>query len=265
MREHHIKAVENLKNLFIDDPSVIALIFSGSVARGLERVDSDIDGTLIVTPEKRDEMKALNKMAFNLPMEKDPYEGGYYDLKIMTVSDLEIAALKGNDPNRYYFVGSKVLFSKNDKVQPLIDQITTYTDAIKKERIRISYAGLILSKGYFWDCAINESNRYLLMKSACDIVLFGIRMLYAYNEIFWPCHRTFLYPKYFSQLKEVPENILELANELTETMSTESMNKFCDAIMNFTDWGLDPASGYSDYITYFEKFWIYGHTNAYEM
>lgn len=265
MREHHKKAIENLKEMYINDRDVIAVIFSGSVARGTERPDSDIDGTLIVTPEKSAEMKKQDKMAFNMDMEKDPYEGGYYDLKIMTVNDLEVAAKKCNDPNRFYFVGSKILFSHDDRVQPLLDQIVTYTDEIQEERIKVCYAGFELSNGYSWNNAVAENNRYMLMKSACDLVLFGIRMLYAYNKVFWPCHRNFLEPRYMNQLKDVPDNILGLANDVINSLSTESRDKFYNAIIGFHNWGYDGASAYSNYINYYEKFWLYDCTNPYEM
>lgn len=43
MYKHHEESLENLKQYFSDREEVIALIFGGSVAKGCERPDSDLD------------------------------------------------------------------------------------------------------------------------------------------------------------------------------------------------------------------------------
>ena len=49
MYKHHEESLENLKNYFSDREEVIALIFGGSVAKGCERPDSDLDAMVVVT------------------------------------------------------------------------------------------------------------------------------------------------------------------------------------------------------------------------
>ncbi len=58
MYPHHERALESLKAYFSKEPGVIAVIFGGSVAKGLERPDSDIDAMVIVTDERYEELKA---------------------------------------------------------------------------------------------------------------------------------------------------------------------------------------------------------------
>ena len=50
MYEHHKRAIENLKKYYEGDPEILGVVLGGSVAKGLERPDSDIDGMVIVTP-----------------------------------------------------------------------------------------------------------------------------------------------------------------------------------------------------------------------
>ena len=49
MYRHHEESLENLKQYFSDREEVIALIFGGSVAKGCERPDSDLDAMVVVT------------------------------------------------------------------------------------------------------------------------------------------------------------------------------------------------------------------------
>ena len=51
MYKHHEESLENLKKYFRDKEEVIALIFGGSVAKGCERPDSDLDAMVVITDE----------------------------------------------------------------------------------------------------------------------------------------------------------------------------------------------------------------------
>ena len=49
---HHREAVKELISIFREKEGVIALVFGGSVAKHMEREDSDIDAMVIVTEER---------------------------------------------------------------------------------------------------------------------------------------------------------------------------------------------------------------------
>ena len=51
MYQHHIESIENLIQYFTGKKEVIALIFGGSVAKGCERPDSDLDAMVVLTEE----------------------------------------------------------------------------------------------------------------------------------------------------------------------------------------------------------------------
>ena len=44
MYQHHLDSIEKMKEYFFGREGVIALVLGGSVAKGNERPDSDIDG-----------------------------------------------------------------------------------------------------------------------------------------------------------------------------------------------------------------------------
>ena len=59
MYQHHIDSIEKMKEYFHGRDGVIALVLGGSVARGQERPDSDLDGLVVVTEAEFARRKAL--------------------------------------------------------------------------------------------------------------------------------------------------------------------------------------------------------------
>ena len=51
MYQHHMESVERMKDYFAGTEGMIALVLGGSVAKGNERPDSDLDALVILTPE----------------------------------------------------------------------------------------------------------------------------------------------------------------------------------------------------------------------
>ena len=63
MYKHHEESLKILEDMFRGRDEVIALVFGGSVAKGVERVDSDLDAMVIVTPEYFEERMRENRTA----------------------------------------------------------------------------------------------------------------------------------------------------------------------------------------------------------
>lgn len=117
MYQHHEESLKILEDMFRGREEVIALVFGGSVAKGMERPDSDLDAMVIVTQEYFDQCMKENRTAECLS--GCTYEGGYFDIKYMTKDFLEQAALKGSEPTRNSFVKSRVLFQGIRKLRGL--------------------------------------------------------------------------------------------------------------------------------------------------
>ena len=93
MYQHHEESLKILEDMFRGREEVIALVFGGSVAKGMERPDSDLDAMVIVTQEYFDQCMKENRTAECLS--GCTYEGGYFDIKYMTKDFQEQAALMG--------------------------------------------------------------------------------------------------------------------------------------------------------------------------
>jgi len=102
----------------------------------------------------------------------------------------------------------------------------------------------------------------MLDKCRFEIVYTGLRMLYAYNEAFFPCHLRLV--EYAGRLPHKPDNIVELAKAVSKKRDIESRDAFVDAIMNFTDWGIDLHKR-SVYVEKMEQTWQYSEDNVYEL
>ncbi len=265
MYAHHLAAIEKLKEIYSADPENRAIILNGSVPKGMERVDSDIDAVIVVSDRHFAELKQVNKTSDCVFGHCD-YEGGYFDLKFVDMNYMREAAERGSEPTRASFVGSKILYSLEPSLPELLDRITRYP-VEDKVRIRIFHSGLCLNYGYFWRISANGINPYFRARATVDIVYFGLRMLYAYNEVFFPCQKGMM--QYLQLLPQKPENIEALALELLAQPDDSRMEAFTKAILNFTEWpvGEEYAVICSTYINNFEQWWRENHPypNPYEI
>jgi len=103
MHQHHKESLENLKTYFGAREDVIALIFGGSVAKGCERPDSDLDAMVVIT-DSAYRLRVQNNTTTETIKGYCTYEDGYFDVKYMTKAYLEDAAYKGSEPTRNAFI-----------------------------------------------------------------------------------------------------------------------------------------------------------------
>jgi predicted nucleotidyltransferase len=108
MLEHHKKSIENLIEYFKNDADIISIVLGGSVAKGLERADSDIDVIIIVIDTKYAALEKENRTAECI-YGHCTYEHGYFDIKYITMKKLETLAQKGSEPSRNTFQSSKFI------------------------------------------------------------------------------------------------------------------------------------------------------------
>ena len=262
MLKHHEDSLQILKEHFQNDSDVIALILGGSVAKGEERPDSDLDAMVIITDQAYQKRKAGGKLSECITG-KCTYEGGYFDIKYFTKGYLEAAAERGSDPTRNSFIKAKVIFSSDSSIESLIKQIPVYPKDKKFERIKLFHSILRYANGYFYNGAKRNNDQYMFDKCRYEVVYAGLRMLYAYNEIFFPCHLRLI--EYAERLPNKPEGIVELAKAVSEKRDTESKDAFVEAVRNFTDWGVDPQFDLSVYVENLEQTWQYSDDNPFEL
>ncbi len=91
---------------------MIGVVVVGSVARGDERPDSDVDVYLVVTDEAYADAARSGQVAF-VSTVGVAYEGGYVDVKLASPSYLRAAVDHGDDPTRASFDGGRVTFDRS--------------------------------------------------------------------------------------------------------------------------------------------------------
>ncbi len=227
MYPHHERALESLKAYFAKEPGVIAVIFGGSVAKGLERPDSDIDAMIIVTDERYEELKAQNQLAQVITGYCD-YEGGYFDIKYMTKGYLAAAADHGSEPTRNSFVKSRCLMTNDPEIPALVEKVQTFQKQEKDEKQLSFYAALSLNAGYFWSF---PENLLLRARAVGDIAFFTLRLLLEDQEVLFPCAKSLTIA--VEQLKHKPENVLELCREFLQNPCDETRDAFVNPVLDF--------------------------------
>jgi len=75
MLPHHAESLERMRRYFENEPGVLGLILGGSVARGNERPDSDLDALVVVTPERHAVLDAEGRIS-ECVWGQCAYEGG---------------------------------------------------------------------------------------------------------------------------------------------------------------------------------------------
>lgn len=255
MLKHHEEAIAKFKAYFEKEDWVIAIILGGSLAKGLERPDSDVDGMIVVTEEKYQEIKAQNRLSECILGECD-YPGGYFDVKYCTLNYLHEVAKNGSEPSRNAYYKAKCLLDRSGKVEDIIPKIWAFPTHLKAEKMFSFYSALELSQGYFW--ASSKDNIYLRHRAAADTVLFGLRLLLQEGEILFPCQKSLEIA--VNRLERKPENILDLAHDVLLKMTDEAKNKFVKTIMDFISY-TPPENGnevLTRYVNDNEQWWNTG-------
>ena len=101
MYTHHEESLKIMTEHYRNQEGVIAFIFGGSVAKGMERPDSDLDGMIVVSQEEFEERTA-NSTLTEVIHGKCTYEEGYFDVKYITKDFLKIAAEKAEKMLSFY-------------------------------------------------------------------------------------------------------------------------------------------------------------------
>ncbi|MFN8528624.1 MAG: hypothetical protein U0670_08450 [Anaerolineae bacterium] len=231
---HHVATIEKLTAHFQADPTVLALIIGGSLAKGWGSESSDVDFMLVVT----DEEYARRLQTFDLlyfSRDFSDYEGGYVDGKIIDMAYLHDVLDHGSEPTRAAFLNAIVQFSRIDGLERLIANIIEYPEADREEKMRSFYSQVLLGTWYVGE-AVKRNNPYLLARTTADLTLFGGRLILAYNRLLYPYHKWLL--RQLENATDKPEGFMDLTLAVLNQPGNESAQAYCEAIVQYRDWGV---------------------------
>jgi len=235
LREHHRRTIEKLVAEFENDPRFPALIIGGSIVRGLDKEDSDVD-IILVASEEEYARRHPNRDLWLLSHDFTDYPGGYVDGKILDLAFIRDVAAKGSEPARSAFQGAFLAYNHIPELPALMEQIPVFQEQERQEKMERFYSRVQLLNWFVGE-AEKRDNLYLLRQSTTEMVLFGGRLILEYNRILFPNHKWLMYK--LQQAPEKPVDMLELADKLLRNPTKESAEAFRNCINNFRDWGVD--------------------------
>ena len=206
MKPHHKRAIEKLTEHLKQDERYLALIITGSVAKGQEKDDSDIDFVLVVSDEEYVKRKRRNRFSY-FDTQFCDYPGGYVDGKIVNLEFLKTVAERGTEPARDAFDDAWIAFSKIPELEDILNAIPVYQIEEKARKIQSFTAQFEIAYWYVGE-AEKRNDKYLLNRAATDLVLFGGRLILAHNELLFPFHKLFM--NVLEKAPQKPENLLNL-------------------------------------------------------
>jgi len=231
MYKHHEESLKILVSHFENQEETIALIFGGSVAKGMERPDSDLDAMVIVSPELYEEKKKKGILS-EVISGKCTYEGGYFDIKYMTKEYIQAAAIKGSEPTRNSFISAKVLFSRDPEIETIVNAIPVFQESEMADKQLSFYSALMLNYMYFWkDC---KPDGYMKTHVTAEIIYMVYRMILQENHMLFPSNRRL--EETVMQVSNKPEGIVELAKEFGSTYDDAACDTFVKAFSEWTSY-----------------------------
>jgi len=230
MRKHHKQSIENLICEIQKDENFLAVLLSGSIAKGTEKEFSDIDVYLVVTDENfKERMKNDDTSYSNSAV--CTYPGGYIDGKIIDMNFLISAADHGSEPTRASFEGSYAVWSRIDGIDEIIRRIQTIDDDERERKMDSFYAQVRLWREYFYQEGVKKNNPYLIRRSVLETVFYASRYILEQNHLLFPCHKDLM--AQINKAENKPEDYAARVVALIESPDNEKMEAF---FKSFCDW-----------------------------
>lgn len=252
--EHHEKAITAYAAQLRQDPANLALIVVGSVARGSEREDSDVDVYVVVDEETFARNAAADTWAW-VDRRGEDYPGSYIDVKMTDLAYLRRAAQAGDDPTRASFRGARVVFSEIAGLEEVIAAITELPEEAWAERVASHVAQVRLHGGYFLRQAEERGDDFLLAHAATHLALAAARAALAHAHVLLPG------PKYVSALVrevETPIGFVEAWGKTIAEPGTTTANVLIGIVDEWLGQDQTPAQSLSVFIRDNELAWLRG-------
>lgn len=252
--KHHDDAVDRYVARVSSDPDVLAVVVTGSVARGSERTDSDVDLYLVVTEARWDAAFEQQRLMY-VEREGIGYDDGYYDIKLATLSYLDDAAERGDDPVRDSFAISRIAFTRVADLAERIDRVSSVDDAAWRSRVASFVAQARLHGGYFLKGALSSGDVMLLRHASVHFAASAARALLAHNRVF------FSGPKYLTKqvaaLEDKPSGFDDLLAAVASDPTVDATDALLDSLEAFTGSVLPADATLSTFVLDNELAWRY--------
>lgn len=232
---HHIETLRNVVDRFEGDPTVLAVIFGGSLAHGFGREGSDIDLVVVVTPEEMARRRETLELT-HASQELATYAGGYTDAKFVDLDLLRDVAARGSEPARWAYDGARVLLTREPALAQVLAEVVRYPQEGHAERVR-SFAAQLAAWRWFFREGAGKDNRYVQTTAVAKLVLFACRLTLAHNRTLFPFHKWVL--RVVEDVPDRPADLLERIDALLADPDQERVDGLVSVVLEH--FGHDPA------------------------
>lgn len=236
-----------------EDEASIAVVLDGSLAKGTEREDSDVDVYLVVTDAAFADAFEKERLSY-VDSEVATYDGGYVDIKVVTTDYLRRAAEEGDDPVRASFLGARVAWTQDPQVGGLVAAIPVLPEEAWAERMASFIAQMRLYGGYFLKQGDQLGDEYLLRWAAVHAVGSAGRALLARGHVLFQGNKYLT--GLLSGLPDLPEGYLDLADRLLAGPTAELGRKFLDLVEGHETWPITREQTLSRFVRENELSWL---------
>lgn len=261
MYKHHEESIKIITDKLKNDENILAVLVGGSIAHGCELEDSDIDLMIVISSQEYQNRLKEGTLSF-FDKESCTYGAGYIEGKYISVDFIKAVAEKGSEAWRYAFTSALIAYSKIDGLDQLINEAQRYPSEYREDRIKRFYAQFQAWKWYC-DEALKRNNKYLLNYSISNLVLFGGRLILAFNETLYPYHKWFL--KVLDNVRNKPDNILGNIESVLNTQGKEEIERFYNCINEFIQWDTSGDWWPNVFAQDSELTWLKGNTPIAEL
>lgn len=223
------QALDKLESIHRNNPDIIALIITGSIAHKTARPDSDIDLYLVYNDEAYKKIEA-DKSYFYGTWDPADFFGVSIDGKRIPLRFLREAPARASEPTRASFRDAYALFSKDSEIPILIRDIAVYPEAEQPLRAR-AFLSYVKHHRYSAEEAFALGNEFWFRQCIVDLVFFSARLVLAHNRVLFPCHKAL-----FAELDRctrMPEGFIEMSHRLVASLTFDDMLAYYEKVYGY--------------------------------
>lgn len=209
------------------DENILGLILCGSLAKGTETDGSDIDVFVVVTDECFDKEKKIKNYFWGTNFDSEEFKVEV-DGKIIPKDFLSKVWEYGNECVKSTLYHSKVIYSRNADIEKLLENKRFISIKQKNENIRKYYS---LMKSCRFSADDDLENILFFNKCIYDTVFYACRLVLAHNDVLYPCVKNL--HKALKQCKNLPDNFIELMNEVMDSYDFNKMVEFYNCVDSY--------------------------------
>jgi len=188
MTREHEEAIALARDRLTPDRDVVAMVVIGSVARGEAQERSDVDVVIVLTEDAARKRAARSELSFRPDdLGTRIHVGGCF----VDEGFLRDVADRGPEPSRFAFLNARLVFSRSPAIARVLERIPVYQEAERVQKMT-SFASQLPVHLSYLKLGGYSRNAWLLAQTAVELVLFGGRLILAYNRILFPNRKQFI-------------------------------------------------------------------------